>query len=376
MHAAHIRSALAIAALAAGLIVPLHAPASAGGSANQDASNSPRILDASAQPALQSQQSTPQSQQQDQQQGPPQDQQQIPQSQKPLRVSTELVNLFATVRDKNHFIVNDLKQEEFHIFEDGVEQKVAYFSKEVNLPITLAILVDTSGSQMDVLGAEQDAASRFIHEVLRKKDEALVLSFDLDVDLLADFTEDTSVLEQAIRRTVINAPAAGAGGTAGTVPGGSNGGTDFYDAVYLAAHDKLASEAGRKAIIALTDAEDTGSRLNVKDAIESAQRADAVVHVLLISDEGFYYRQLMGYSGASVAKKMADETGGRVIEVHNTKSLEKAFDQLSEEMRQQYVLGYYPTNTKRDGSFRKIKLEITRADLKILTRRGYYAPSE
>ncbi|MFZ0634020.1 MAG: VWA domain-containing protein, partial [Candidatus Acidiferrales bacterium] len=95
-----------------------------------------------------------------------------------------------------------------------------------------------------------------------------------------------------------------------------------------------------------------------------------------ISDEGFYYRQLMGYSGASVAKKMADETGGRVIEVHNTKSLEKAFDQLSEEMRQQYVLGYYPTNTKRDGSFRKIKLEITRADLKILTRRGYYAPSE
>jgi len=138
----------------------------------------------------------------------------------------------------------------------------------------------------------------------------------------------------------------------------------------------LNSEAGRKAIIALTDAEDTGSKLSVKDAIEAAQRSDAVVHVLLISDVGFYFRAMSGYSGATVAKKMADETGGRVIEVHNTKSLEKAFDELSEELRSQYVLGYYPTNNKRDGSFRKIRVEITRPGLKILARRGYYAPTE
>ncbi len=313
--------------------------------------------------------------QQDQQQQQPQDQN-LPQAQKPLQVNTELVSVFITVRNKEHGIVNDLKQDDFRIFEDGQEQKVAFFSKDVNMPISLGILIDTSGSQTDVLGAEQDAASRFVHEVLRKKDEAMLLSFDLDIDLLADFTEDPSVLEAAIRRTVINAPAAGAGGTTGTVPNGQNGGTDLYDAIYLAAHDKLASEAGRKAIIVLTDAEDTGSKLNLNDCIEAAQRADTVVHVLLISDEGFYMRAIMGYSGAMVARKMADQTGGRVIEVHNTKSLEKAFDELSEELRLQYVAGYYPTNMKRDGGFRKLRVEIKRPDLKILARRGYYAPTQ
>jgi VWFA-related protein len=344
------RSTLAIAALAAGLILPGNAPANTATSGAQNG-----------------QQSGQQSDQQNKD---------VQQSGQTLKVQTALVNVFATVRDKSHFLINNLKQEDFKIFEDGQEQKVAYFSKEVNLPISLAILIDTSGSQVDVLGAEQDAATRFIHRVLRKQDEALVMSFDLDVDLLADFTEDTSILESAIRKTVINVDGSGAGGTTGTVPNGSNGGTDFYDAVYLAAHDKLTDEAGRKAIIALTDAEDTGSKLRVQDAIEAAQRSDAVVHILLISDVGFYYRAMMGYSGASVAKKMADETGGRVIEVHNNRSLEQAFDELSDELRQQYVLGYYPTNPKRDGSFRKIKLEVNRPDLRILCRRGYYSPSE
>jgi len=346
------RSALAFATLAAGMLLPGHAPASG---------TTPASL------ATRSQQSAPQNDQQNQQ---------PPQSGQTLKVQTALVNVFVTVRDKSHFIINNLKQEDFKIFEDGQEQKVAYYSKEVNLPISLAILVDTSGSQVDVLGAEQDAASRFVHRVLRKTDEALVMSFDLDIDLLADFTEDSALLENAIRKTVINVDGSGAGGTTGTIPSGSNGGTDFYDAVYLAAHDKLTGEAGRKAIIALTDAEDTGSKLKVQDAIEAAQRADAVVHVLLISDVGFYYRQMMGYSGSGVAKKMADETGGRVIEVHNNKSLEQAFDELSAELRQQYVLGYYPTNPKHDGSFRKIKIEIDRPDLKILARRGYYAPTD
>jgi VWFA-related protein len=345
MQRAFFRSTLAIAVLTAGLIIPTRVPAN---------------------PTAQSQQNG----QQDEQQ------KQVPQSGQTLKVQTALVNVFATVRDKSHFLINNLKQEDFKIFEDGQEQKVAYFSKEVNLPISLAILVDTSGSQVDVLGTEQDAATRFVHRVLRKTDEALVMSFDLDVDLLADFTEDQQQLEQAIRKTVINVDGSGAGGTTGTIPAGANGGTDFYDAVYLAAHDKLTEEAGRKAIIALTDAEDTGSKLKVQDAIEAAQRSDAVVHILLISDVGFYYRQFMGYSGAGVAKKMADETGGRVIEVHNNKSLENAFDELSDELRQQYVLGYYPTNTKRDGSFRKIRVEVNRPDLRILCRRGYYAPAE
>jgi VWFA-related protein len=306
--------------------------------------------------------------------GSPANQQDNSASQQPLKVQTTVVNVFATVRDKHNGIISDLTQNDFKIYEDGQEQKVAFFSKEANMPITLGVLIDTSGSMDRLIGAEQDAASRFLKEVMRKRDEAMVMSFDFDVNLLADFTEDTAMLERAIRRTRISSVSGGGVVTPGTIPQGSNGGTDLYDAVYLACHDQLATEAGRKAVILLTDAEDTGSKLSLREAIEAAQRADTVIHVLRLADEPFYYGMGMGYSGASVARKMADDTGGREIEVRNEKSLEKAFDEISEELRSQYVLGYYPTNTKRDSTFRKIKVEVQRPDTKILARKGYYAP--
>ncbi len=293
--------------------------------------------------------------------------------QQPLKVQVNLVNVFATVRDKHKGIVSDLKQDDFKILEDGQEQKVAYFSKDVDLPITLGLLIDTSGSMDRVLPAEQEAATRFLREVMRPKDLTMVMNFDLDANLIADFTEDLSILERAIRSTVMNAPPIGSGGTAPTIPS-SNGGTVLYDAIYLACHDELATQAGRKAVIVLTDAVDTGSRLRMQEAIEAAQRADAVIHVLLITDPGFYGFGSMGNPGPSVAHKMAEDTGGRVIDVHNQKSIEKAFDEISEELRSQYVLGYYPTNTKRDGSFRKIQVEVKQPDTKVLARRGYYAP--
>jgi len=291
---------------------------------------------------------------------------QIPESSQTLKVQTAVVNVFATVRDHHNGIIGDLTKDDFKIFEDGVEQKVAYFAKEVDIPISLAILIDTSGSMQQILGAEEDAASRFVHQVLRKKDEALVMSFDTDVNLLADFTEDPAVLARAIRRATINA--AGPAITPGTVPQ-QGGGTNLYDAVYLACHDELANEAGRKAIVLLTDAEDTGSKMTEGDAIEAAQRADSVVHILLISDPN----ASQGY-GPGVASHMTQDTGGRVINVRNDKSLEKAFDVVSEELRSQYVLGYSSTNTKRDGTFRRIKVEVNRPEVKVLARRGYYAP--
>ncbi len=151
------------------------------------------------------------------------------------------------------------------------------------------------------------------------------------------------------------------GATGGTPPG-----TVFYDAVYLACEDRLAQEAGRKALLILTDAQDNGSRVRVQDAIEAAQRTDTVVHVLLISD---------GFGNEGVAKKLSDETGGRTIVVRNEKNLEQAFDEISEELRSQYTLGYYSTNTARDGSFRKLKVESTRKDVNVLSRSGYYAPT-
>jgi VWFA-related protein len=191
------------------------------------------------------------------------------------------------------------------------------------------------------------------------------MSFDLDVDLLSDFTDDKALLNRSIRRAKINA-----GGpmiTPGTIPTRGAIGTDFYDAIYLACTDKLATEAGRKAIVVLTDAEDNGSKVRVEEAIEAAQRTDTVVHILLVYDprEG---------ANASVAKKITDETGGRMISVNSEKKLLEAFDQISEELRSQYTLGYYPTNSAQDGKFRKVKVETAEKDLKVLTRKGYYAP--
>jgi len=298
-----------------------------------------------------------------QQEAPPAEPPLAPQT---IQSQTTVVNVFATVRDHHNGIVGDLTKDDFKIYEDGVEQKVSYFTKEVDMPLSMAMLMDTSGSMQQILNAEQDAASRFVQEVMHKKDEALVMSFDTDVNLLADFTEDPHVLARAIRRATINA--AGPMITPGTVPQ-TGGGTNLYDAIYLACHDELASEAGRKAIVILTDAEDTGSKLTENDAIEAAQRADSVIHILLITDP----RATEGY-GPGVAAKLTQETGGRVINVRGEKALEKAFDVVTEELRSQYVLGYSSTNTQRDGTFRKIKVEVDRPDIKILARKGYYAP--
>src|SRR5258708_29338205 len=128
-----------------------------------------------------------------------------------LRSTVNLVNLFATVRDKNKRIVGDMKQEDFKVFEDNQEQKIAFFSKEVTLPITLGLLIDTSGSEQNRLGAEQEAASRFLDRVMRKGDEAMVISFDTDVDLLADFTDDRAQGERAIQKARICAVNTGGG---------------------------------------------------------------------------------------------------------------------------------------------------------------------
>lgn len=285
--------------------------------------------------------------------------------QQPIRVQVQLVNLFVTARDKKKRLIPDLTRDEFRISEDGQEQKIAFFARETSLPITLGLLIDTSGSEARMLPVEQDAASRFLQRVLRKSDLAMVISFDVDVDLLADFTADPAQLEQAIRRARINAPSTPVT-VQGPFPQRGPKGTNFYDAVYLACREKLASEAGRKALVILTDAQDNGSKVRLEEALETAQRTDTVIHILLVYDPAFGANE-------GVAKKLAEETGGRMIAVHGEKKLEEAFDLISEELRSQYTLGYYPTNTARDGKFRKIKTETTRKDVQVLARKGYYA---
>jgi VWFA-related protein len=285
-----------------------------------------------------------------------------------IKSEVTLVNLFATVRDKNHRVITDLKQDDFKVSEDGHEEKIAFFSKEMALPITMGLLLDTSGSEQFMLGAIQDAGGRFMHRVLKKGDEAMVISFDSDVDLLSDFTDDKTILDRAIAKARINVPGGGMiAGNPGPVGSGNMTGTALYDAIYLACGEKLNGEAGRKAIIIVTDAQDEGSKVRLEEAVEAAQRTDTVIHILLVADPRFG-------GNVGVAHKLTEDTGGRLIVVNSEKRLEEAFDQISEELRSQYTLGYYPTNTARDGKFRKIKVDMANHDLKVLARKGYYAP--
>jgi VWFA-related protein len=295
--------------------------------------------------------------------------QEVPQASGTLNVETKLVQVFTTVRDSHNGIVINLTKDDFKVFEDGQEQKITYFGKESDMPITLAMLMDTSGSMYYIMDAEKEAASAFVHEIMRKKDEAVIISFDTNEDLLADWTEDPTELARAIRRAEVRVDASGIGGTPGTVSS-NGGGTNLFDAIYLACHDKLESEAGRKAIIVLSDAEDNGSKMSIDEAIEMAQRTDAVIHVILISDP----RATEGY-GPGIALQLAGKTGGRVVAVHNDKTMAKAFDEISEELRSQYVLGYTPTNAARDGTYRKIRVEVTQSGMKVRAREGYYAPN-
>jgi VWFA-related protein len=285
-----------------------------------------------------------------------------------IKTQVSLVNLFATVRDKSKRIVGDLKKEDFRITEDNQEQKIAFYSKEVALPITLALLLDTSGSEQYMLSAIQEAGSSFLRRILRKGDEALVMSFDSDVDLLSDFTDDHGQLDRAVRRSRINIPSGGSiGGNPGPVGSRQITGTALYDAIYLACGEKLNSEAGRKAIVIVTDAQDEGSKVRIEEAIEAAQRTDTVIHVILVADPHYG-------ANTGAAKKLAEETGGRVLNASSEKKLMEAFDEISAELRSQYTLGYYPTNSERDGKFRKVKVETVNHDLRVLARKGYYAP--
>jgi VWFA-related protein len=300
----------------------------------------------------------------------PQSQQEPVQSQGPaIKAQVNLVNIFATVRDKNKRIVTDLKQDDFKVAEDNQPQTISFFSKEMNLPITLGLLLDTSGSEQFMLGAIQDAGARFLHRILRKGDEAMIMSFDTDVDLLADFTDDRSILDRAINKARINTPGGGyIAGNPGPVGGQDMTGTALYDAIYLACGEKLNGEAGRKAIVIVTDAEDEGSKVKLEEAIEAAQKTDTVIHILLVADRRF------GGGRPDIGHRIAEETGGRMIVVNSEKNIEGAFDQISEELRSQYTLGYYPTNNNPDGKFRKIHVDVDNKEYKVLARKGYYAP--
>ena len=316
---------------------------------------------------MSAQQPAPQNNQQDQDQEPV----------TTLRKDVNVVNVFFNVKDKHAAIIPDLTKADFDLFEDGKPQNIKYFSKESELPLTIGMMIDTSPSQMRVLPAEQEAGAEFLKEVMRPKDLAFLLSFDVEVDLLRDLTSNPREIEKAMSKTRINA----GGGSRTSIPGVGQGpipgmgtpkGTLLYDAVYLASREVLSHEVGRKAMILLTDGQDQGSNTRLTEAIEIAQKADAIVYVILVADKGFYGG---GYYGDREMRKLTEETGGRVIDVGNhPEKLPDAFKQLSFELRNQYAIGYTPTNETKDGGFRKVEIRAKVKDSRIQARKGYYAP--
>lgn len=295
----------------------------------------------------------------------------------PLKVNVSLVNVMASVRDKHNGLVPTLTKSDFEILEDGKPQEIKFFSKESNLPLTIGLLIDVSRSQENLIGIEQRAGSAFLDSVLKPKDEAFILSFGADTELLQDITSSKRMLQRGLEDLKPNFGFSGI--TAGPVPTATHqAGTVLYDAIYLAANEKLAREAGRKVLVVITDGDDEGSQVSIKKAIEAAQKANTTIYSIYYADTGFYFRNgyAFGGGGRGYLQQMSTETGGHVYDVSRRETLDKVFAELQDEMRTQYSIAYSSPDTKKDGSYHKLELKTKDHDLKVQARKGYYAMAD
>jgi VWFA-related protein len=317
------------------------------------------------------------------------------QEQPKISVEVKVVNVLATVRDKHGKIVPDLTKDDFTLEEDGHPQTITYFSRETDLPLTLGLLVDTSGSQRRVLGQERDASYSFLDQMMREKDLAFVIHFDREVELLQDLTSSHKKLQAALGLLDEPSFSNGGGGSGGSRGGYGGAGTLLYDAVYLASNEEMKKQQGRKALILLSDGVDHGSKESLLTAIESAQRADTVVYSILFSDEGSNVNPFPGFGGMGrrggmgggrgggypreerpdgkkILERISKETGGRLFEVSKKQPIDDIYSQIEEELRNQYSLGYTPGADSGEG-YHKILLTTKKKDLTVQTREGYYA---
>jgi VWFA-related protein len=247
-------------------------------------------------------------------------------------------------------LIGNLNKDDFTVLEDGKQQEIKYFTRETDLPLTIGLLIDVSASQRNLLDIEKHAAHQFFAQVLRKKDEAFLISFGEDSELLQDYTSSPKLLQAGLSQLQVNSGAGGFG--PGPVPTISQPrGTVLYDAVYLAANEKLRAEVGRKVIVLITDGIDEGSKLKIEEAIEASQKSDVVIYSIDYADPSAYGRFSFGVSDFAL-QKMSGETGGRVFKVDRKRTLDDCFKELQDEMRSQYSIA---------------------KNLKVQVRKGYYA---
>jgi len=325
----------------------------------------------------------------------------------------KVVSVLAAVRNGKGEIVRGLTKDDFVIDEEGQPQTISYFSRETDLPLTLGLLVDVSGSQRRVLGEERRASYAFLEQVLREdKDQAFVIQFEREVELVKDLTHSRKELESAVNS--LDAPelhrqgglgGGSGGGGGGGYPGGRRGGgggggrrggTSLYDAVFLASDDVSRKQQGRKAEIVLSDGVDNASKTSLTGAVESAQRADTLVYSILFADveeqrfSGFgpVFGPGMGRGGGrgrgrmpqeqrpdgkKVLERISKETGGAFFEVSKKLPLDAIYKRIEEELRSQYSLGYTPARTSNGSGYRKIHVSAKQKGLVVQARDGYYA---
>ena len=322
---------------------------------------------------------------------PPQQQRPAPQRDEAIddddveRVETDLTNVLFTAVDKSKRFVTSLKQDDIRVIEDGVEQKVFTFQRETDRPLSLAILIDCSASQERTLPEEKSAAQRFVDTVIRAtKDEVAVLTFTGDATLEQGLTGSAARVRRAIDRVEFVPPSGyiGGGVLVGTPPiSGDNqaraGSTAIWDAIWVTSREVLneSSDKTRRAIILLSDGVDTSSRLKLQEAVDSALKADAIIYAVGIGDS-FSFE---GVDEGSM-RKISERTGGRAYFPRNEDDLRSAFAQIQEDLRSQYLIAYSPSNKTKDGSFRKVQIDLVNPELKkqqlrLTYRQGYFARS-
>jgi len=273
-----------------------------------------------------------------------------------IQVEVNLVNIPVSVADRKGKYVTNLKKEDFKVYEDEKLQTITNFANENNLPLTIALLVDTSGSIRDKLRFEQEAAIEFFYSTLQRgKDRAMVISFDSGVELNQDFTDDPEKLADAVRKIR------------------AGGGTSLYDAVYLAVNQKLAGTSGRRVIILITDGDDNSSRVSLTETLEAAQKSDVSIYSIS-TNSAAYFASKDQERGDKTLKKFSEETGGKPFFPLKIEDLASSFLNIHDELRSQYQLGYRPTNARQDGTFRRIRVDIVDKRYKARARSGYYMP--